>query len=105
MPRRDDGVTRRDFLNGIALAIAAGIAPGMLLAPRRASATSPPAATGFQGSAPGSYEVAHDLRDGKRYDLDRVAVSERVDLVVVAPASRGLPPRRTGGGAVRRHAS
>ncbi|MCC7040137.1 MAG: NAD(P)-binding protein [Burkholderiales bacterium] len=90
MPRHDDAVTRRDFLNGIALAIVAGVAPGMLFAPRRAAAASPPAATGFQGSAPGSYEVAHDLRDGKRYDLDRVAVSERVDLVVVGAGISGL---------------
>ncbi|MCC6869067.1 MAG: NAD(P)-binding protein [Burkholderiales bacterium] len=90
MAASSDGVTRRDFLNGLAIAIVAGVAPAGLLHAREAGAAYPPAATGFGASGPGSYEAAHDLRDGKRYDLDRVAASERMDLVVVGAGISGL---------------
>jgi len=90
MAERDDGVTRRDFLNGMAVAIAAGLAPSVLLGVRDASAAYPPAETGFRGSDPGSYEVAHAMRDGKRYDLDKLKASESADLVVVGAGISGL---------------
>ncbi len=85
-----DNVTRRDFLNGMALAIAAGVAPSRLLAAPPAGAPYPPALTGLRGSQPGSYDVAHAVRDGRRFDLDRVAARESVDLVVVGAGISGL---------------
>ena len=83
-------VTRRDFLNGMALAIAAGVAPSRLLAAAPPQAPYPPALAGFRGSHPGSFDVAHAVRDGKRYDLDRLATRETVDLVVVGAGISGL---------------
>ena len=85
-----DRVTRRDFLNGMALAVAAGVAPSRLLAAPPPGAPYPPALTGMRGSQPGSWDVAHAMRDGRRYDLDRVAARETVDLVVVGAGISGL---------------
>ena len=47
-----DRVTRRDFLNGMAIAIAAGVAPSRLLAAPPAGAPYPPALSGMRGSQP-----------------------------------------------------
>ncbi len=85
-----DRVTRRDFLNGMAVAIVAGVAPTRLLAAPPPGAPYPPALTGMRGSQPGSYDAAHAIRDGRRYDLDRVAARESVDLVVVGAGISGL---------------
>jgi spermidine dehydrogenase len=85
MPR----VTRRDFLNGLAVAVVAGVAPTTLLA-GGANAAYPPAQSGLRGSQPGSFETAHALRDGQRFDASRIAVDERYDLVVVGAGLSGL---------------
>jgi spermidine dehydrogenase len=86
-----DGVTRRDFLEGVAIAIAAGVAPSTLLAQAAASrAPFPPGETGQRGSTPAALEVAHAMRDGKRYDLDALKSSESFDLVVVGAGISGL---------------
>lgn len=82
-------VTRRDFLNGMALAVVAGLAPSEVLA-LAAAPRYPPGEKGFRGSQPGSFDVAHAIRDGKRYDLDRVKIGETVDLVVVGAGLSGL---------------
>ena len=50
----------------------------------------PPASTGLRGSHPGSFEVAHALRDGERFDVDGLAASDDVDLVVVGAGISGL---------------
>ena len=50
----------------------------------------PPAATGLRGSHPGSFEVAHALRDGERFDVDGLPDGDRVDLVVVGAGISGL---------------
>jgi spermidine dehydrogenase len=86
-----DRITRRDFLNGMALAVVAGVAPASLLAgtPSRTS-VYPPGETGSRGSAPGSFDTAHALRDGMRFDASRVPVSEIYDLVVVGAGLSGL---------------
>ena len=52
--------------------------------------TYPPARTGMRGSHPGSFEVAHDLRDGTHPDLAAVPVGERRDLVIVGAGISGL---------------
>ncbi|MGE5165431.1 MAG: twin-arginine translocation signal domain-containing protein, partial [Sphingobacteriales bacterium] len=55
-------ITRRDFLNGASLAIAAGLTPATQVAAE--PARYPPGMTGSRGHHAGSFEVAHALRDG-----------------------------------------
>jgi spermidine dehydrogenase len=50
-------ITRRDFLGGTALIIAAGLTPAAQIA--ATPALYPPALTGMRGQHPGSFEVAH----------------------------------------------
>lgn len=88
------GITRRDFLDGIALTIAAGLAPRDALT-RRASAQGaapyPPGLTGLRGSTDAAFEIMHAVgREGRRYDIDRIAISEDYDLVVVGGGLAGL---------------
>lgn len=83
-------ITRRDFLNGAALTIAAGLAPGQLLrAAERGAAVYPPALTGLRGNHAGTYTLAHSLaREGARYP--GVLAREAFDLVVVGGGISGL---------------
>src|SRR5262245_65677219 len=82
-----DGVSRRDFLNGIALTIAAGLTPAAQLA---AQTPYPPALTGLRGHHPGSFETAHAFREGRTYSLDGVRAEDHYDLVVVGGGISGL---------------
>jgi spermidine dehydrogenase len=92
----DRPITRRDFLNGVAVGIGAlglskltGVAgdhqPGQ-------STVDPPALTGMRGLAPGSYDVAHALRDGTFWDTagSPANTHETYDLVVVGGGISGL---------------
>ena len=82
-------LTRRDFLDGVALAIAAGLTPAAQLKaqPQR----YPPALTGLRGDHPGSFETAHALaREGERFAFDDLPVEENYDLVVVGGGISGL---------------
>jgi spermidine dehydrogenase len=81
-------ISRRDFLNGVSLTIAAGLTPTSQAA--AAPAHYPPALTGLRGQHLGSFEVAHELRDGKSFPLESVPVSEQYDLVVVGAGISGL---------------
>jgi spermidine dehydrogenase len=82
-------ITRRDFLNGAALTVAAGLTPRAQLMAR--SARYPPALTGLRGQHDGSFEVAHALaRASRRFSLDRLPIEERYDLVVVGGGISGL---------------
>src|SRR5215468_4171739 len=81
-------ITRRDFLNGAALTIAAGLTPTAQLAAQ--PFRYPPALTGMRGHHAGSFEVAHDLRDGKAFASDALPIEERYDLVVVGGGISGL---------------
>lgn len=85
-------VTRRDFLDGAALAIIAGLSPLELLraAAPMPGADHPPARHGLRGSAPGSFDVAHALRDGADYPIGDVAIDEQYDLVVIGAGISGL---------------
>ncbi len=86
-------ITRRDFLNGVALTIAAGLTPAAQLAAQ--PLRYPPALTGMRGHHVGSFEVGHDLRDGKKFSLD--ASGDRRAL----RSGRGRRRhQRTGGGLV-----
>src|SRR4051812_1886709 len=82
-------ITRRDFLNGAALTIAAGLTPAAQLAaqPNR----YPPALMGLRGQHPGSFETAHALaREGRKFSLEGLPVDETYDLVVVGGGISGL---------------
>lgn len=87
-----DAISRRDFLNGVALAIGAGLAPIDLLRAQSAASgdTYPPGLTGWRGGIASTYGVAHALRDGKRFDLDAAAVEETCDLAVIGAGISGL---------------
>lgn len=81
-------ISRRDFLNGVALTVAAGLTPSAQLAAQ--PLRYPPMLTGLRGHHAGSFEVAHDLRDGKSFVFDRLPIEERYDLVVVGGGISGL---------------
>src|SRR5207245_2080696 len=93
------GITRRDFLNGIALTLGAAILPSHSFAafdveadPEKSSDYYPPALTGMRGSHPGSFEAAHSLRDGTLWEQvgKPVDTGETYDLVVVGGGISGL---------------
>ena len=82
-------ISRRDFLNGMALTIGAGLTPAAQIATN--PARYPPALTGLRGQHPGSFEIAHEIaRSGRRYPIDELAVEESYDLVVVGGGISGL---------------
>ena len=92
-------ITRRDFLNGVALTAGAAMLPAGLLAaadiqPGREKSPDyyPPALTGLRGSHVGSFETAHSLRDGTFWDQagKPVDTGETYDLVVVGGGISGL---------------
>jgi spermidine dehydrogenase len=84
-------ITRRDFLNGAAIAIGA-MAAGVPLGTARAAAANPAALTGLRGHHPGSFEVMHSLRDGTFWPNAGTPEStgESYDLVVVGGGISGL---------------
>jgi spermidine dehydrogenase len=82
-------INRRDFLNGAALTIAAGLTPAAQLAaqPNR----YPPALTGLRGQHDGSFETAHALaRGGRKFSVEGLPIEETYDLVVVGGGISGL---------------
>jgi len=82
-------ITRRDFLNGAALTIAAGLTPATQLAAQ--PARYPPALMGLRGQHEGSFEAAHALaREGRKFPVDGLPISETYDLVVVGGGISGL---------------
>ena len=109
MTRRTE-ITRRDFMNGVALSLAAGttLSPLEILAMQGESAGSyyPPALTGLRGSHPGSFEVAHAISwEGVKFPRPAAQTDHTYDLVVVGGGISGLSAAkfwrdRTGGGKV-----
>src|SRR5215813_13692600 len=96
-------ISRRDFLNGVAVGVGGALAGETLLsagvldadggdAPEKAAGYYPPALTGMRGNHDGSYTYAHGLRDGKKWDAGGPAtkVDETYDLVVVGGGISGL---------------
>lgn len=88
-------ISRRDFMNGVALSLAAGTS----LSPLEIMAMSggarqqyyPPALTGMRGSHPGSFEVAHDIScSGVKYPRPTEKTDSTYDLVVVGGGVSGL---------------
>jgi len=95
----DRGITRRDFLNGVAVTAGASVLPPHLLAalqhdldPEKSPDYYPPALTGLRGSHPGAFEVAHGVRDGDFWKKagESTDTGETFDLVVVGGGISGL---------------
>jgi spermidine dehydrogenase len=114
-PKNDDGrrsrdralgmhrnITRRDFLNGMAVGVGGALASpwlDALLAAQTPTASAqdrpgyyPPTLNGMRGSHPGAFEVAHALRDGTFWEKAGKAIEtgEEYDLVVVGGGMSGL---------------
>ncbi len=90
-------ITRRDFLNGVAVTAAATLAPPLLFAnstpdTEKSPDYYPPLLHGMRGSHPGSFEVAHSLRDGTFWDSAGKPedTGESYDLIVVGGGISGL---------------
>src|ERR1039458_3813902 len=100
-------ITRRDFLNGVALTAGAAVFPGSLpgfVPPEMWAAAAadletqdvpgyyPPAKTGLRGSHAGSFETMHRVRDGAFWENAPKAVDtgESYDLVIVGGGISGL---------------
>ncbi len=83
------GITRRDFLNGVALGVAGSLAPLDVLG--GGAGNYPPLLTGMRGSHPGSFEVAHALAwAGQRFERPAELTDDVYDLVVVGGGISGL---------------
>ena len=112
-------ISRRDFLNGVAVGVGGALAGDTLLAasvvdakeadrarsaaagvldadggdgPQNAPGYYPPALTGMRGNHDGSFTYAHALRDGKKWDAAGAPteVEDTYDLVVVGGGISGL---------------
>ena len=98
-------ITRRDFLNGVAIGAGAALAGGGLgaeqliaaatlddFAPEKAPGYYPPALMGMRGNHDGSFTFAHRLRDGEDSSSFGTAedTGEHYDLVVVGAGISGL---------------
>jgi spermidine dehydrogenase len=84
-------ISRRDFVNGAAVAVGALGAPGMVSAQGVAAPTQyPPAKTGMRGSHDGAFESAHALRDGSLEISSALPTDQTYDLVVVGGGLSGL---------------
>ena len=93
-------ITRRDFLNGVAVGAGGLAAADPMLAallgeetgPEKAAGYYPPALTGMRGNHDGTFTYAHQMRDGKRWDSLGTAAKtgETYDLVVVGGGISGL---------------
>jgi spermidine dehydrogenase len=89
-------ITRRDFLNGVAIAAGATLLPPNLLAadsdPEKSATYYPPSLTGLRGSHVGAFETIHSLRDGNFWDRAGKPedTGEDYDLIVVGGGISGL---------------
>ncbi len=88
----DRAISRRDFLNGVSVAIGAALLPACTRSGEPivegSSAYYPPAETGMRGSHQGSFEAAHATIQGQQWASERT--DEHYDLVVVGAGISGL---------------
>ena len=88
---KNENISRRDFLNGVALTVAAGsyLSPFELLA--KTTAYYPPALTGLRGSHAGSFEIAHAVSwGGTRFATPKDQTDDDYDLVIAGGGISGL---------------
>ena len=90
-------ISRRDFMGGVALGVAAGtiLSPlevaGAMSAETGSQDYYPPGLTGMRGSHAGSFEVAHAIaQEGKRWKQPNEQTDDTYDLVVVGAGISGL---------------
>ncbi len=94
-------ITRRDFLNGLAIGAGSVMASGWLTGydadamaafAQDAPGYYPPALTGMRGSHDGSFDVSHALRDGRFWQTAGTPIDTRetYDLIVVGGGISGL---------------
>jgi spermidine dehydrogenase len=90
------GITRRDFLNGVAIGVGGALAVDpfreLLGADQPQTPTIeyyPPASTGMRGNHDGSYTNAHRVRDGETWEHAE-KIKEHYDLIVVGGGISGL---------------
>jgi spermidine dehydrogenase len=101
----DREISRRDFLNGVAIGAGASLLTGSLSAgqllaagifdepsPERSPNYYPPAKQGMRGNHDGSFSMAHRMRDGEFADAlgALTQTDETYDLVVVGGGISGL---------------
>lgn len=83
-------ITRRDFLNGVALSVGAGLLPWQQLAAQQAR-YYPPMLVGLRGNHEGSNRYTHPLAFGAlKIDIEALPIEEDYDLVVVGAGISGL---------------
>lgn len=85
-------IDRRDFLNGVGVALGASLLPASISKAALFEGTSatnyPPAETGMRGSHPGSFEAAHATVQGEEWKAK--SSDEHYDLIVVGAGISGL---------------
>ena len=91
----DRPITRRDFLDGVAIGIGGAlIAPHLVhgSGPQTPGGAYPPALTGLRGAHLGSFEAFHSLRDGQFWQMAAAPVptNEEYDLIIVGAGISGL---------------
>ena len=95
----DRRITRRDFLDGVAVTAGAALLPPHLLAtlqsdldPEKSPDYYPPALTGLRGSHVGAFEIAHSIRDGDFWEKagKPAETGEKFDLIIVGGGISGL---------------
>ncbi len=99
------GITRRDFLNGVAIAAGGTLVGGGMgtetlaaaaaldeFAPEKAADYYPPARMGLRGNHDGTFTFAHRLRDGEGAEAfgEPAGTGESYDLIVVGGGISGL---------------
>jgi spermidine dehydrogenase len=85
-----DGITRRDFIDGVACCLLAGSGIAPMRTGAFAAANYPPALTGMRGSRDVDFAAAHAVRDGKTYRLQDYPIDQEVDCAVIGAGIGGL---------------
>ena len=85
-------ITRRDFVNGIGLSLAASVSPIDYLRSQGVDLDYyPPTLSGIRGNHPGSFDLAHKLAfSGSGFIDETEDLGEHYDLIVVGGGISGL---------------